>query len=218
MPKATPSRRRTPSPQRDTSPKTTRLSRALTDGETPARPTPLDAFRLARRKWLAGERIDMGALAAELGVGRATLFRWVGSRELLLGEIVWSVQQPFIERARTEVKGNGPAAVAEVCERMMRATLSFAPLRRFIESDPEYALRVLTSKSSTVQSHNIEAMRAGLEEQVAAGHLRPKLPVDTLAFVIVRLAESFVYADIISGREPAVDQAGAAIRVLLGGT
>ncbi len=197
--------------------KTTRLSRALTGAGSPVRPTPLDAFRLARRKWLAGERIDMGALAAELGVGRATLFRWVGSRELLLGEVIWSVQQPFIERARAETKGHGPAFIAEVCERVMRAALTLPPLRTFLERDPEYALRVLTSKSSTVQSHNIEAMRAGLEEQAAAGHLRPRLPLDTLAFVIVRLSEAFVYADVISGREPAVDQAAAAIRVLLEG-
>jgi AcrR family transcriptional regulator len=195
--------------------KTTRLSRALAGAEPRARPTPLDAFRRARRKWLAGERIDMGALAAELGVGRATLFRWVGSRELLLGEIIWSVQQPFIERARAEVKGHGPEAVAEVCERVMRAALSLPPLRAFLERDPEYALRVLTSKDSTVQSHNIDAMRAALEEQAAAGHLRPKLPLDTLAFVIVRISEAFVYADVISGREPEVDQAAAAIRVLL---
>ncbi|MCP3137632.1 QsdR family transcriptional regulator [Pyxidicoccus xibeiensis] len=213
-----PSRRRSTTSARQAPSKTTRLSRVLAGAEERARATPLDAFRLARRKWLASERIDMGALADELGVGRATLFRWVGSRELLLGEIIWSVQQPFIERARAEVKGHGPAYVAEVCERVMRATLSFPPLRRFIERDPEYALRVLTSKSSTVQSHNIEATRAGLEEQVAAGHLRPTLPLDTLAFVIVRLAEAFVYADVISGREPAVDQAAAAIRVLLGGT
>ncbi|NMO14611.1 transcriptional regulator [Pyxidicoccus fallax] len=212
-----PSKGRATRPAREAPPKTTRLSRALAGAETPVRATPLDAFRLARRKWLAGERIDMGALADELGVGRATLFRWVGSRELLLGEIIWSVQEPFIQRARAEVQGNGPTAIAEVCERVMRAALSLPPLRTFIERDPEYALRVLTSKSSTVQSHNIEAMRAGLEEQVAAGHLRPRLPLDTLAFVIVRLSEAFVYADVISGREPAVDQAAAAIRVLLEG-
>ncbi|MCP3138273.1 QsdR family transcriptional regulator [Pyxidicoccus xibeiensis] len=179
--------------------------------------TPLDAFQLARKKWLAGERIDIGALARELGVGRATLFRWVGSRELLLGEIIWSIQQPFSERARTEVKARGAAFIAGTCERTMRATLAFAPLRRFIESDPEFALRVLTSKSSTVQSRNVELVRAALEREAALGHLVPPLPLDTLAYVIVRICEAFVYADVISGREPAIDQAAAAILVLLGG-
>jgi len=64
------------------SPELAALERALNG----ARPAPLDALRLARRRWLAGERIDMGALARELGVSRATLYGWVGSREKLIGE------------------------------------------------------------------------------------------------------------------------------------
>ena len=198
-------------------PKATRLARELAEGGAKAKATPLDAFKLARKKWLAGERIDIGALAKELGVGRATLFRWVGSRELLLGEIIWSIQQPFMEQARAEVKGRGPAYVAGVSERLMRAILEFTPLRRFIESDPEYALRILTSKSSTVQSRNVELQRAVLEEEVKRGHLDPPLPLDTLAYVIVRIGEAFVYSDVISGREPAIDQAADAILVMLGG-
>ncbi|MFP2903648.1 QsdR family transcriptional regulator [Pyxidicoccus sp. 3LFB2] len=198
----------------------TRLARELAEGGAKAKATPLDAFQLARKKWLAGERIDIGALAKELGVGRATMFRWVGSRELLLGEIIWSFQLPFMEKARDEVRrsgARGAAYVAGVSERLMEAVRSFAPLRRFIESDPEYALRVLTSKSSTVQSRNVDLVRASIEDQVARGHLTPPLPVDTLAYVIVRIGEAFVYADVIAGREPAIDQAAAAILVLLGG-
>ncbi|NMO22565.1 transcriptional regulator [Pyxidicoccus fallax] len=206
-------RKRNPAP----SPKATRLSRELAGQGAKVKATPLDAFQLARKKWLAGERIDIGALAKELGVGRATMFRWVGSRELLLGEIIWSIQKPFMEKARAEVKGKGAEYVAGVSERLMKAILSFAPLRRFIESDPEYALRILTSKSSTVQSRNVELMREVLQEQVAKGHLKPPLPVDTLAYVMVRLGEAFVYADVISGREPAIDEATAANLVLLGG-
>src|SRR5690242_2266002 len=64
----------------------TPLERALRD----PRPTPVDALALARRRWLAGERLDMGALAKELGVSRATLYSWVGSRERLIGEVIWS--------------------------------------------------------------------------------------------------------------------------------
>lgn len=199
------------------SPLATRLARELAGEGAKAKATPLDAFQLARRKWLAGERIDIGALARELGVGRATMFRWVGSRELLLGEIIWSIQQPYIEKGRAGLKSRGAEYVAAMCERTMQATLTFPPLRRFIEADPELALRVLTSKSSTVQSRNVELVRGALEKQVELGYLKPPLPVDTLAYVIVRIGEAFVYADVISGREPAIDQASAAILVLLGG-
>ncbi|MGD9528220.1 MAG: hypothetical protein AB7V44_15660, partial [Pseudonocardia sp.] len=45
------------------------------------RPTVLDAFRRARRTFRDGRRVDMGVLARELDVNRATLYRWVGSRE-----------------------------------------------------------------------------------------------------------------------------------------
>lgn len=198
----------------------TRLARELAEGGAKAKATPLDAFQLAKKKWLAGERIDIGALAKELGVGRATLFRWVGSRELLIGEIIWSIQMPFMEKARAEVRARGLRGadyVAGVSERLMEGIRSFTPLRRFIESDPEFALRVLTSKSSTVQSRNVELVRANVLDQVERGYLTPPLPIDTLAYVIVRIGEAFVYADVISGREPAIDQAAAAILVLLGG-
>jgi len=46
-----------------------------------------DALRLARRKFLAAQRIDMTSLAAELGVNRVTLYRWVGSRDALMVEV-----------------------------------------------------------------------------------------------------------------------------------
>src|SRR5947199_6821430 len=92
----------------------TALERAL-DNEP--RPTPLDALRLARRKWLAEQRIDMGALAAELGTSRATLYNWVGSRERLLGEVLWTLAEPTMRRAQAEASGEGPAYVGEVAER-----------------------------------------------------------------------------------------------------
>ena len=63
-----------------------------------ARPTAEDAFRLARRRFLAAERVDMTAMAEELGVNRVTLYRWVGSREQLLVEVVWSLASVTLER------------------------------------------------------------------------------------------------------------------------
>src|SRR3954463_15388544 len=56
--------------------------------QAPAKATPQDLFELAMNKWDAGERFDIGKMANDLGVGRATVFRWFGSRELLYGEIL----------------------------------------------------------------------------------------------------------------------------------
>ncbi|MGQ0802049.1 MAG: QsdR family transcriptional regulator [Pseudomarimonas sp.] len=194
----------------------TRLSRELRS-PLATKATPVDAFRLARGRWLAGERIDIGALASELGVSRATLFRWVGSRELLLAEILWSLCEPTMQRADSGLRLRGAARIARVCERVIRAILDFAPLRRFIAQDAEYALRLLTSKASPVQARTIAAVRDLLVTEVERGELSPPIALDTLAYLIVRLGESFVYAETISGQTVNVADAAVAIELLLSG-
>src|SRR4051794_32879684 len=124
----------------------TGLERALADDGMKRRPTPLDALDLARRHWLAGERIDMGALAKELGVSRATLYSWVGSKERLLGEVIWSFAEAGVAQSRERATGTGAAYIVDVMDRFTRLNATFDPLRRFIASDPELALRLLTSK------------------------------------------------------------------------
>ena len=61
-------------------------------------------------------------------------------------------------------------------------------------------------------------MRALIVEQVEAGHLRPELDVDSLAYVIVRIAESFLYRDAITGGTPDIETATKAIALLFGGS
>src|SRR4028119_1210088 len=105
----------------------TRLARALR-GDVAAGVGPLRAFRPARRTSLAGPpagtrpraprpslagtRVDMGPLAAELGVDRATLFRWVGNRDQLLTEVIWSLFVPTWRRAVDGAAGCGAPRVA----------------------------------------------------------------------------------------------------------
>jgi AcrR family transcriptional regulator len=196
------------------SPKTA-LERALADGDRPARPTPLDALDLARRRWLAGERLDMGGLASELGISRATLYSWVGSRERLLGEVIWSFAEEGVRQAREGADGTGADYIVDVVERFDHLNASFEPLRRFIEQDPELALRILTSKRGPVQGRMTAVARELLLEQVEAGALVPALDVDTLAYLMVRVAESFLYSDVIAGSEPDVEKAVEVVRVLL---
>lgn len=182
---------------------------------TGTRAAPLDALHAARETWLAGDVLDMGLLAARLGASRATLYRWVGSRERLLGEVVWAVSSEPMHAAIDAAKGSGPEFVADVIERYMRGALGYEPLRVFVERDPEYALRVLASKHSPMQRRSINLVREVLAGQVAAGALAPALDLDTLAFLIVRIVESFLYTDVITGGEPNVAAAGDAVFALL---
>jgi AcrR family transcriptional regulator len=193
----------------------TPLERSLADDGNGHRATPLDALQLARETWMAGHPLDMGALASEVGTSRATLYRWVGSKERLLGEVMWSLAEPTYREALAAASGSGPDYVTEVIERYMAAAIDFPPLRRFVERDPESALRVLTSKHSPMQRRSIAAVRELLDEQVEAGALEPPLDLDSLAYLIVRIVESFLYSDVITGTEPDVGKAADAIHALL---
>jgi AcrR family transcriptional regulator len=182
-----------------------------------ARATPADALRLARKRWLAGERLDIGLLAKELGVARATLFRWVGSRELLLAEVLWSMCAPTLRQAVDATPGQGVARIAQVCETAVRQMMAFEPLRRFIADDADLALRLLTSKASPVQARAIAAVRELLEFERRRGSWQPPLAIDTLAYLMVRLGESFLYANVLSGQTVDVGDTGIAVQLLLSG-
>jgi AcrR family transcriptional regulator len=199
-----------------TAPRPTRLAKALRE---PAQPkvTPLDLFQLAKRLWLSGERIDIGALAERLKIGRATAFRWVGSRDLLLGEILWSMCETLMTESAAKAKGRGAQRVAAICEYSVRAIVDFRPLRQFVRQDPEYALRLLTSKIGPVQGRSIERVRELLQSEQDRGALVLPLKVDTLAYLIVRLCESFIYAKVISDQQIDVGDAGLAVELLLSG-
>jgi AcrR family transcriptional regulator len=193
----------------------TALERALSGDAGPQRPTPLDALRLARGRWLAGDRLDMGTLAQELGISRATLYTWVGSKERLLGEVLWSFAEDGLRQAVAAARGTGADYILDVFERFDRMNATFPPLHRFLEQEPELALRLLTSKAGPVQERMIAATRALLSEQVEAGELVLAVDIDTLSYLIIRVAESFIYSDLITGSEPDVDKAVEVVRVLL---
>jgi AcrR family transcriptional regulator len=192
----------------------TALSRQL-EAASPARPTAIDAFKLARRQFIACERIEMQALASELGVSRVTLHRWVGNRDELVGEVIWSLAEPTIRDARAATRRRGGQGIAESMWRFISTVLDAPFMRSFLEREPEIALRILTTKSAPVQSRVAAAFRAMLTDEAAAHRLTLPLPADDLAYSIVRLGESFTYTDIITGGQPNPDKARQVIAALL---
>jgi AcrR family transcriptional regulator len=175
----------------------------------------LDAFKAARRRFIAGERIEMQALAAELGISRVTLHRWVGSRDNLLGEVLWSLADPTLRDARAATRTRGGAGVAEAFWRFMCVVLDAPFMRSFLTREPEIALRVLTTKHSPMQARLVGVLREMLAEETEAGRLDPAMQLEDLAYVVVRLGESFAYTNIIAGGQPDPDKARQAIAALL---
>jgi AcrR family transcriptional regulator len=177
--------------------------------------TPTDVLYAARRRFLRSQRIDMNELAQELGIGRATLYRWVGSRDQLLGEVLWSLAEQGLARARSEAGGRGAAWVLGVYSRFGELIVELEPLRHFVKSEPECALRVMTSKASPLQRRVVDAFREVLVEARERSGLRLRLDPETLAFAMVRIAESFLWTDLITGEAPDLVKAREVTEVLL---
>ena len=97
----------------------------------------------------------------------------------------------------------------------MTALSEFEPMRRFISRDPEHALRVLTGNRTPFQRRLIDSMRDLIQEQVESAGYEPPLDAETLAYLLVRIGESFIFNDVITGSEPDLSKAAQASRILL---
>jgi AcrR family transcriptional regulator len=193
----------------------TRLQRALSEDATPRRSTPLDAFLLARRKFLAAERIDMSALADELGVNRVTLYRWVGSRDQLLVEVIWSLGSRTLENVKRRVRARGAERIVRVVTRFLEDVISNRGMRRWLAEEGELAMRLLTRHDTDFQPRLIDAIHELLVEETEACRLDLAVDLREVAYVIVRLIESYTYLDLITGEQPDARRAEPVLRLLL---
>ncbi|OIH92799.1 QsdR family transcriptional regulator [Curtobacterium sp. MCBA15_001] len=176
----------------------------------------LRAFREARHTFIAGSRIDMGALAAALGVDRTSLFRWVGNRDQLLSEVLWSLAVPTLDGARRAARGTGAARIVDVLDRFTADLIQASYFRGFLTREPARALRLLTTTDSDVQSRFVHAVTSLIDAERAAGTFDPApLSADELARLLVRISESFTYADLISGETPDPARARATFEYVL---
>ncbi|WP_350348964.1 QsdR family transcriptional regulator [Agromyces sp. G08B096] len=176
------------------------------------------AFRLARETFIAGRRIDMGALATSLGVDRTSLFRWVGNRDALLSEVLWSLAVPTLvqaEHAADDGGLEGAERVAAVLTHFVDDLIQADYFRQFLRREPARALRLLTTKESEIQRRYVATaawlVRRDLGDEPLGGAIDP----DALAYLLVRVSESFTYADLIAGDPPSTERARVAFRLLL---
>jgi AcrR family transcriptional regulator len=187
----------------------------MSQASTAVRVAPRDAVAQARRTFLAQRRVDMGELATDLGVGRATLYRWVGDRDRLLGEVMWSLAEPALERAKADANGTGVDWVLSIYGRFGELILETPAVLHFVHVEPEAALRVMTTKASTNQARVVAWYRDLLVEAQERFGIDYRLDPETLAFTLIRVAESFLWTDLITGGEPDLSRGWEVARVLL---
>jgi AcrR family transcriptional regulator len=165
----------------------------------PAASTREAALGLATEHFLAGERIDVQAIARELGLARATMHRWFQTRELLLGELLGTLGVERLEAIRRDVGGVGAPALLETFDRFNREVAANRGMRALLAQEQERALRILTSSAGLVQPRLVACIARVIEDEAQAGEYVPPIPADVLAYAIVRLAEAFIYNDALAG-------------------
>ena len=180
----------------------------------PDRVRPHDAIDLAHNWFVAGRRIDAQQLARELGIGRATLYRWWGSREIIHGEVIWRIIADGIAQVESRGRGSGEARFLGNFRRLANAVRTNVAIAAFVSDDPEYALRILTTRDSVVQGRLIEWTENWLKRIPG---IAERDDVHDLAYAIYRVSEAFIWSDMITGEPPQAEKATAMVELLLAG-
>jgi AcrR family transcriptional regulator len=176
------------------------------------RAAPEDAVRLAREHYLACERVDMQSLAAELGIGRTTLYRWVGDRESLISGMLSAMVTEVIAAAADEAEGEGLDRVIDGMKRFSETSAGFRPLRHLVRTEPELGLRVMMAPGSAVSVAICDALREQLET------VRPDWAGEKageLADVITQIGMAYVWVNIANDSEPDIERARRAMQMLV---
>lgn len=174
------------------------------------------AFDAARETLIAGDWIDMGSLAASLGIERTSLFRWVGNRDALLGEVLWSLAVPTLiqaEHATADLRGG--ERISGILTHFVADLIAAEYFRAFLRREPARALRLLTTKESPIQRRYVATVEWLLRREMGDEPLGGAIDPAGLAYLLVRMSESFTYADLISGDQPSAARARVAFRLLL---
>jgi AcrR family transcriptional regulator len=165
----------------------------------PAAASREDAMALGTERFLAGERVDVRGIALELGLARATMHRWFGTRESFLAEVLAALTEERLLAIRATTAGSGARALLECFDAFNRELAATRGLRVLLAQEQERALRVLTSSGGIVQPRTVAAVERLICDEIDAGAFESAVAPETLAYAIVRLAESFLYNDAIVG-------------------
>jgi AcrR family transcriptional regulator len=182
----------------------------------PAAATREAALSVATKRFLACERVDVQAIARELGLARATMHRWFQTREALLGEVLATLAERRVVAIREQVGGGGAPALLATFDKFNRELVSAPGMRFLLGQEHERALRILTSSAGIVQPRAVAAAQSLIEREVEAGRYSPPVAPGDLAYAIVRLGEAFLYNDAVAGIRGDVERLREVEAALLG--
>jgi AcrR family transcriptional regulator len=176
------------------------------------RATPDDAVNFAKAAFLAEERVDMGTLAAHLGVSRATLHRWFGTRDQLLERMFVELTTEFSATARATLTHAGIERVMEYVTSMVRMTVPLRPVQLFAQREPQLALRLLVSEHGAVQETLVQTMLAVAAETGSHDQSIDREPAFKAG---VKVGMALQYAGLASGEEPQIERIVEIVRAVI---
>ena len=158
--------------------------------------------------------IGLDDLASELAVSRATLYRLIDGRDRLLGDVLWSLGEPILRGAIAQIGTASVDAILEISLAFYRKMAAATPFRTFLETEPGTAVRVLFTPAGGVHER-----AAGVQKEIFEAARNNGLELaddlDGLAYLYVRIVESLLYADLLSGRAPDLTLIERAARAVL---
>jgi AcrR family transcriptional regulator len=182
----------------------------------PAAATREELLAQATERFLRGERVELQEVAQHLGLARMTVYRWFGSRDGLIGEVIATIGEGLVDAAAAGAHERGRRRLLEIFGQVNRDVASSSALRSYMRREGLGALRVLTASNGVVHPR----MVARIEQVIRAEMTRASDPIRldpaTLAFAIVRLAESFLYNDAASDIRGDVERLREVQSALLG--
>jgi AcrR family transcriptional regulator len=159
----------------------------------PPRVGPADVFNRAREIVNSGRRLDMVALGTELGISRATLYRWTGDRERLLSDILWTNVQALLEYIDATTTERGVARIEQFTARFLEALTTGGRLEAILRTEGDAGFRVITHPRGGVRPRLVAALTDRIQREVDDGFYHPTTEVGILTEGIVALGERFLY-------------------------
>lgn len=165
--------------------------------------------------YLRGRRIDFSVLATELGVGRTTVHRWFGTRDDLIADLLGESSVALLAQVRDGVQTTGPEGLLETFDRFNRQLVAVPALAKFMTQERD-ALDYVMRGDRGPQPMLVRAIAEMIQGEIDAGRYRAPVDSETMAYAIVRLAQSFLYADSSTGIRGDLDRLRLIESVLLG--
>lgn len=182
----------------------------------PASATREQVIELARQAFLSGERVDIQAIAGQLGVSRASIYRWFGSRDGVLGTVLAGEFEALLTRADARRRSTGARRILDVLYRVNRWMTDNEPFRRYFENEPLSGLRILTASDGPVQPLVVTTVQALITRAEREDGYLPPIEPALLAYALVRLGEAFLYNDNVAGIRGDTDRLHEVQAALLG--